>query len=681
MLVVNNIAFLNEFILAQFIIDRIEYNHTIYRQDYPMANEMVFNDRLLKFIMTILLYELKQGNTVVVIHHEFQHKIHQYLSYFYQFFALDYEPKDDLADNKDDLADKLHQAIMNDAVDLTAIDKPILLSFIKELAYYGQYFDFNDFFKETKALFEIFNQQSPESPAPFVIKKISHHGMPAFVLWLYRSYDAEWMLACRIVRLLRHSSKDMLPDGQNEGDDALNFEQNLALTSAIKYGFCMITGGPGTGKTYTLAKIVRFMIEKKLVDAQKIALVAPTGKASQRMQTSLQKLLQMPAKMGQTLDRSLDAKMVLPEAQTIHRLLGVAGAQAKFHMNNPLPYDVIVVDEASMLGVELACQLFLAVRDDAKVILLGDAHQLSAVEAGAVLADLCQVPMIKKTHVHLKKSNRFDEQSGIGQLASLIHRDAMNDCTDLKPIDIQQIQHLIKKFDTLQLLGDMPKPTMYHRLSLGFHHFFEKLISIYRCQKHDIDMADMMRLLNQYRILCSSHHGIQGVQSINQAIYQEYLAYMSAHGVSIHPVNHWYHGRVIMILKNNYNMQLFNGDIGICLMTSEGMMVFLENKLTPIAPNLLSDDMVDTAYAMTIHKSQGSEFDKVAICLDASSRRLLGRELIYTAITRAKVAVDIYANMDILQVAFNHKTMRQTGLTMIFDDLALKNGCADEMIK
>ena len=178
-----------------------------------------------------------------------------------------------------------------------------------------------------------------------------------------------------------------------------------------------------------------------------------------------------------------------------------------------------------------------------------------------------------------------------------------------------------------------------------------------------------MATLNQFRILTAGHHGRWGDISLNNIISQWHIGQLKL-PVSNSP---WFHGRPVMVLQNSYEMGLFNGDIGICLQTSRGLEVFFENKPQGIAVNLLNDEMIATAYAMTIHKSQGSEFDHVAITFDDSNLRLLSKELIYTAVTRAKKQVSIYSTKSALTRAINTPTIRQTGLSLQFEALQTLN--------
>ena len=177
-------------------------------------------------------------------------------------------------------------------------------------------------------------------------------------------------------------------------------------------------------------------------------------------------------------------------------------------------------------------------------------------------------------------------------------------------------------------------------------------------------VADLLTALNQFRILTAGHHGRWGDHALNAYLQDWHISELKL-PVSNSP---WFHGRPVMVLQNSYELGLFNGDIGICLQTEQGLEVFFENKPQGIAVNLLNDEMIATAYAMTIHKSQGSEFDHVAITFDDSNTRLLSKELIYTAVTRAKKQVSIYSTPTAFARAISTPTQRQTGLALQFTD-------------
>lgn len=484
--------------------------------------------------------------------------------------------------------------------------------------------------------------------------------------WLNRSFMAERELLLAINHI-RQSRIDTihLPSLNVK----LNDGQRQAIHHVANHAFTIITGGPGTGKTFTVAQIVLALYQSATANKQfhqnhelNLALVAPTGKASQRMAESLQNAL------------SDYHDISLPKPMTIHRLLGIGhGGTPRYHASNPLPYELIIVDEASMLGTELARHLLCAIKYGARVILLGDSHQLSAVDAGAVLSDLCHLPALLSSRIHLKISNRFDESSGVGQLAGLI-----NDKNKISADDLFRIIHHYQDlafYDTAYLTHQRSQPALndfYHQIASDYIHtgFFAQTQTLKREfkryddeQKKQAVMA-LNELFNRYRILTASHLGYCGDDNINamiETLHRDYL--------KLYPnKSAWYHGRPVMILKNRYDLGLFNGDVGICLQhghrANELSVYFLTENgaIKAIAIHLLEGDMVKTAYAMTTHKSQGSEFDKVAVVFGDDNERLLSKELIYTAVTRAKKQVAIYASKDVLLTTINTPTIRQTGL-------------------
>lgn len=478
-------------------------------------------------------------------------------------------------------------------------------------------------------------------------------------LWLYRSYLAEHTLLTRI-KVLSQTNVQPLPIITTATE--LNSEQKQAVAQAMTSSFSIITGGPGTGKTFTVAQIVLALYATSSGTPPRLALVAPTGKAAQRMSESLQKAIQ---------DRSI----ALPEPMTVHRLLGIGSAGLpRYNGTYSLPYDMIIVDEASMLGVELASMLLSAVAVDTRLILLGDAHQLAAVEAGAVLADLCHLDILHDERTQLIQSKRFGSGSAVGALAQFINAD--------KNKTIVELQHIIHAYEALRFY-DIDQyhddEVLYKNLIYPFINndgYINKAYS-YKDSFYQMDDADklvavreLMAALNRYRILTASHIGICGDTAINsyiqdQHINTHHLKYISYQNKS----QIWYHGRPIMILKNRYDLGLFNGDIGICLQSDKHpykfSVYFDNNGLLMYDVNLLDGDMVASAYAMTVHKSQGSEFDDIAVVFDERAMRLLTKELIYTAITRAKLGVSIYSNSLALLTAINTPTVRNTGLSLL----------------
>lgn len=498
--------------------------------------------------------------------------------------------------------------------------------------------------------------------------------------WLHRAWQAEFNLAARINTILDQQVtplKIAIPDNLHEN-------QIKAIDIANKNAFSIITGGPGTGKTYTVAQLVmalqqatesRGAAHKKIkfsTDSASLALAAPTGKAAQRMQESLQAALD-----------AANVELQLQEAKTIHRLLGIGRTgRPRYDANNPLGEDIIIVDEASMLGVELANYLVSAVKPGARLILLGDANQLAAVDAGAVLADLCRISRLQAIHAELTESRRFTADSGIGKLAYQINK---------IETDTQAIWQLLKydealSFEYINNINSLPTSSannnaIINSLSNGkkiletTKHYNSYLNKIKKLLQNPVEksmpksvkttITSLMNTFNQFRILTAGHNGEWGDHYINNYFTQWHLTELKL------PLgqNTWFHGRPVMILQNNYELGLFNGDIGFCLQTSDDrsrLEVFFENKEQGIAVNLLNEEVIATAYAMTIHKSQGSEFDHVAITFDNSHARLLSKELIYTAVTRAKKQVTIYSTKHALEKAVQTPTERHTGLALQF---------------
>lgn len=553
---------------------------------------------------------------------------------------------------------------------------------INEHPLFSQYHNKNSLSKETDIC----------QHKPFIFQsKPPNKNSYELTLWLHRTWQAEHSLANKIATIMSQPITPLpiqIPDN-------LNAQQVNAVQIANENAFSIIIGGPGTGKTYTVAQLVIALqqaqnsqqtdgqtIIKFSTDSAGLALAAPTGKAAQRMQESLQAAL-----------NQANVEVELQEAKTIHRLLGIGReGQPRYHADNPLGEDIIIVDEASMLGVELANYLVNAVKPSARLILLGDANQLAAVEAGAVLADLCHIPALQPIVAQLTESKRFDSKSGIGKLATMI-----NDPN----VDILKLWQLIKDDPSLEFKAvnkqdndsseKQSQPTLArsnnnehqqkNSLSNKNHlkqisqYYSPYLESIRKLQKKLISKSDpneitltvsnLMQIFNQFRVLSAGHHGEWGDESINAYLTNWHITSLKL------PLGKspWYHGRPIMVLQNNYELGLFNGDIGICLQTKgggSGLEVFFENKTQAIAVNLLNEELVSTAYAMTIHKSQGSEFDHVAITFDHSHSRLLSKELIYTAVTRAKKQVTIYSNKSAFETAVQTPTIRHTGLGLHF---------------
>ncbi|MCH7335466.1 exodeoxyribonuclease V subunit alpha [Acinetobacter sp. NIPH 2699] len=487
-------------------------------------------------------------------------------------------------------------------------------------------------------------------------------------LALYRYWHLEQRLADQICRLKRQTTQ--LIDISSYQALLNDPHQQAALKMVMQQWLSIITGGPGTGKTYTLARIIAAL--NQLIPDIRIAMAAPTGKAAQRMQEALQNSFNDP--------KLLESGLVTDElrhqsTQTLHRLLGMGHQQIpRFHAKRPLPYDVIVVDEASMLDLNLATLLFEAVPDACRIILLGDANQLASVDVGSVLADLQQVKALTDNRVQLKNSRRFSDKAKIGQLARFIQ--AQQDQNDQNQV-LSKLELEIVKPSTLQAIAlsdDMPDliqleylPQQHdfevepyqQKLMYGFQGYVETLKGYLQSIEPEREIERVIQSFDDYRILAAVRHGALGIEQLNR--YAEHWLNQQLKQIAI---GDWYVGRPVMMTYNDYQLGISNGDIGICFKhrsQSQQFEVFFPSLNKWIAAHRLPRNM-QTAFALTIHKSQGSEFRHTAVVFDQAAEKLLSQELIYTAITRAKKVVTLLADPNALLQALTIRTVRRSGL-------------------
>ena len=486
-------------------------------------------------------------------------------------------------------------------------------------------------------------------------------------LALYRYWQLEQRLAAQICRLKQQTvqggtssyTKQLLEDPQ----------QIAALDMVLRQGFNIITGGPGTGKTYTLARIIAVLNQS--IPNLRIAMAAPTGKAAQRMQEALQNSFNDPKLLSSGL---ISNELRNQSTQTLHRLLGMGHQQQpRFHQKQPLPYDVIVVDEASMLDLNLATLLFEAVPEGCRIILLGDANQLASVDVGSVLADLQQVDALAENRVQLLTSQRFSATAKIGQCARFIQaqRNAAKSSDVLaqfeqdivQPSSLQPVALTAQMPDQIQLeyiaAQNTPLEAYQQKLLCGFQGYVEALQCYLQAEEPIDEIQQVMHAFDHYRILTAVRHGAFGITQLNS--YAEQWLNQQLKQVAI---GNWYVGRPVMMSYNDYQLGISNGDIGICFKhrsQAHQFEVFFPSLNKWVAAHRLPRNM-QTAFALTIHKSQGSEFTHTAIVLDATAQKLLSQELIYTAVTRAKKVVSLLADPDSLQQALTTRTVRRSGL-------------------
>jgi exodeoxyribonuclease V alpha subunit len=423
--------------------------------------------------------------------------------------------------------------------------------------------------------------------------------------------------------------------------------QRVAAETAVRRSFTVITGGPGTGKTWTVVAVLALLHEQFADTGAKprIALAAPTGKAAARMKESIQRTLESDPKFAEC------RKLLEHDATTLHRLLGTIPDSPYFRhdTDRPLAVDVVIVDEASMVDLALMAKLFAAVPSSARVVLLGDKDQLASVEAGNVLGDIClssQVPdaPLREHIVELRENRRFAEDSGIRRLSTLANAGDTDGALALLEENLADIA-----------TQTLPTPT-----ALG-EALREPLLRGYRACLETDDPRTALTQLNAFRILSALRRGPFGVENLNR-IAEQTLARAGL----IEPVSTFYRGRPVLIATNDYQLQLFNGDVGMLLPDpaagGELRAWFLDaaGTLRRILPARLPAH--ETVFAMTVHKSQGSEFRRVLFLLPDRDTPVATRELVYTAITRAREAVELWHHAPVLRAAIARRTERSSGL-------------------
>ncbi len=470
------------------------------------------------------------------------------------------------------------------------------------------------------------------------------------------------------ITLLKKGLDRLFPPVDNNGIDW----QRIAAFTALTRLFCVISGGPGTGKTTTVVKIIALILEQTGTERNRISLAAPTGKAASRLQDAVN----FEKSRLNCEDYVKDA--IPQKASTLHRLLGSIPGSPYFRYNaeNNLPVDVVIVDEASMVDLALMSKLVQAIPLRARLILLGDKNQLASVEAGAVLGDICDSgnphgfseafyravkeiagfegvlePDKAMGHgicdsiVQLRKSYRFGSDSGIGKVSR-----AVNAGYDHVSITLMKDN----SYQDMEWKG-LPRPDNLPKA------IRETVINGFETYLNAGDPLKTLALFDSFRILCALREGPYGVTALN-LLTERILKNVGL----VKSEKTWYPGRPVLITRNDYNLRLFNGDVGIVLKDTEAdddLRVFFfgaDGTLRKIHPLRLPEH--ETVYAMTVHKSQGSEFEHVLFILPDRDYPVLTRELIYTGITRARKGIEIWGNEDVFRAAVSRRTERTSGL-------------------
>ncbi|MCR3755964.1 MAG: exodeoxyribonuclease V subunit RecD [Sodalis sp. Psp] len=446
--------------------------------------------------------------------------------------------------------------------------------------------------------------------------------------------------------------------------------QKIAAAVAITRPVALISGGPGTGKTSTAARLLAALLALDDGGQLRMIITAPTGKAVTRLSEALGLELQrlgLPEEQKQRLSR---------EAMTLHRLLGAHpnSQRMRYHPGNLLHVDVLIVDEASMVDLPMMANIIRALPPQARVILLGDRHQLSSVEAGAVLGDVCQFAEVGYSSARraelerltgftlpaggdgdygvadsvclLRKNYRFDQSSGIGRLANAVNSGATTSALMLLntgTVDVSFVQ-LHEAADYQHMLNGCVD---------GYRAYLLRVLN----NEAPVTILDAF---NQFRLLCALREGPFGVAGLNNHIEQA----LSRVGLFSPGKVGRSAGRPVMIVRSMPSLGLYNGDIGILLVDAaqvQRVYFLLPDRATKAVP-LSRLPEHETAFAMTVHKSQGSEFKHISLVLPNQILPVLTRELLYTAVTRAREHLSVYATNEVVRHAITTKTQRRSGL-------------------
>jgi exodeoxyribonuclease V alpha subunit len=507
-------------------------------------------------------------------------------------------------------------------------------------------------------------------------------------LYLHRYFDYERRLAQRLMSRAGAPIETVPPGLRAQLDTLFSGNagllagrvdwQKMAVAMTMMRTLTIISGGPGTGKTTTVVNLLACLLAQN--PDCRIALAAPTGKAAARMLDAIRAGSdQLPAGV---------AARFPSESFTIHRLLGASGNGDRFrhHAGNRLAIDVLVVDEASMLDLALAVRLFEAVPESAKVVLLGDKDQLAAVEAGAVFAEVCSDPALsdlmrerlaeatgtdaarivtapaiaptplRDSVVWLTESFRFNADSGIGRLAARINAGEAE----------KAVEWLRSGSDpSVTWIEDgarAPSPEAMARIREGYRPYLEAV-------RAGAEPPVIFEAFNRFRVLCAEREGQRGVSGMNEAISRWFRAALD-HPLDPGPRSAWYPGRPVMVQRNDYALDLYNGDVGIVLADASGDLIvrFPEAgfDLRCIATARLPQH--DTAFATTAHKAQGSEFSEVLLILPSRTSRVT-RELLYTGVTRAREQIALVSSPEALDAGIAARAARDSGLMARSRDL------------
>jgi exodeoxyribonuclease V alpha subunit len=462
-------------------------------------------------------------------------------------------------------------------------------------------------------------------------------------------------LVCTPETLNEHPRKPFVVSG-NKLYSARSFHEEQLVANYITNAVAekrveIITGGPGSGKTTYIANQIVEQIAKN-IDTESIALAAPTGLAAKRMDRALRSAVRYGIGEG-NISPEMETHVNGLKKLTIHKLLKFnpsSRIQWRHNKANRMPYDYVIVDEVSMMPLSMMARLIEALKDDARLMLVGDPFQLASVDAGTVLADIVEASNKGKTFVNTKtESHRFPIGSPVSDIA--IETKAGNVEGALEKMRLHHDTQAKSKFVWVDPVIDDARLQIIAREVVNHA---RKLCELAASANTDVQYREIIRVRDELQVICAHRKGNLGVSGWNRAVERE---------LGVLAQEQWYLGRPVMVSKNDANTGLANGDIGVVCKDAKGARIVVFGDAEEVKTfSTTSIPQVETVHALTIHKSQGSEFAHTIVVLPKGKSRILTRELLYTGITRAKPNLTLIATQEALEIAIGNKVQRATGL-------------------